>query len=51
MVRPGRASPLGGVVVYGGRRSGRVGSDVVAGDLSDEGMADEDVVDQFMAAR
>ena len=50
MVRPGRASPLGGVVVYGGRRSGRVGSDVVSGDLPDERMTDKDVVDQFLAA-
>ena len=50
MVRPGRASPLGGVVVYGGSGSCGVGGDVVLGDLSDKRMTDEDVVDQFLAA-
>jgi len=41
---------LGGVVVYGGSGSCGVGGDVVLGDLSDERMTDEDVVDQFLAA-
>jgi hypothetical protein len=50
MVRLGRASALGGVVVYGGSGSCGVGGDVVLGDLSDERMTDEDVVDQFLAS-
>jgi hypothetical protein len=50
VVRPGRASALGGVVVYGGSGSCGVGSDVVLVDLSDERMTDEDVVDQFLVA-
>ena len=50
MVRPGRASALGGVVVYGGSGSRGVGGDVVLGDLSDKHMTDEDVVDQFLAS-
>ena len=45
MVRSGRASALGGVVVYGGSGSCGVGGDVVLGDLSDKRMTDEDVVD------
>jgi hypothetical protein len=50
VVRPGRASALGGVVVYGGSGSCGVGGDVVLGDLSDERMTDKDVVDQFLAS-
>ena len=50
MIRPGRASPLVGVVVYGGGGPGGVGGDVVLGDLSNEPMTDEDVVDQFLAS-
>ena len=45
VIRPGRASALGGVVVDGGRGSGGVGGDVVLGDLSDQRLTDEDVVD------
>ena len=50
MVRRGRASPLGGVVVYRGRGSCGVGGDVVLGDLSDQRLTDEDVVDQFLSS-
>ena len=50
MVRPGRVSALGGVVVYGGSGSCGVGGDVVLGDLSDKHMTHEDVVDQFLAS-
>jgi hypothetical protein len=32
------------------RRSGRVSGDMVLSDLSDQGVADEDVVDQFIAS-
>ena len=49
MIRSGCSAPLGGVVVDGGGRSGGVGGDVVLSDLSDQGVADEDVVDQFIA--
>ena len=49
MVRSGRASALVGVLVDGWGGSCGVGGDVVLVDLSDEGMADEDVVDQFLA--
>ena len=50
MIRSGRASALGWVVIDGGRRSGRVGGDVVLSDLSDQRVADKDVVDQFIAS-
>ena len=50
MIRSGCSAPLSGVVVDGGRRSGGVGGDVVLSDLSDQGVADEEVVDQFLAS-
>ena len=39
-----------GVVIDRGRRPGRVGGDVVLSDLSDQRVAHEDVVDQFLAS-
>ena len=50
MIRSWCSAPLSGVVVDGGRRSCGVGGDVVLSDLSDQGVADEDVVDQFGAS-
>ena len=49
MIRSGCSTPLSGVVIDGGRRSGGVGDDVVLSDLSDQGEADEEVVNQFLA--
>ena len=42
VIRSWCPAPLSGVVIDGGRRSGRVGGDVVLSDLSDQGVADED---------
>jgi hypothetical protein len=50
VIRSGCSAPLRGVVIDRGRRSGRVGDDVVLSEFSDQGMADEDVVDQFLAS-
>jgi hypothetical protein len=50
VIRPGRASPLVGVVIYGRSGPGGVRDDVVLSDLPDERLAGEEVVDQFLAA-
>jgi hypothetical protein len=50
VIRSGCSAPLSGVVIDRGRRPGRVGGDVVLSDLSDQRVAHEDVVDQFLAS-
>ena len=50
VIRSGCSAPVSGVVIDRGRRSGGVGGDVVLSDLSDQRVADEDVVDQFLAS-
>jgi hypothetical protein len=52
VIGSGRAAAFGRVVIDGGGRPGRVGGvggDVVLSDLSDQGVADEDVIDEFFA--
>ena len=50
MIRSGCSASFSGVIIDGGRRPGGVGGDVVLSYLSDQGVADEDVVDQFVAS-